>query len=201
MKMNDNHDEGVFQPFPKMARLTRGCVITEKLDGTNAQIFISADGQSIRAGSRNRWISPTDDNYGFAGWVESNRDELLKLGPGRHFGEWWGAGIQRRYGFAGPNAKFFSLFNTGRWLTNPDLPLCCNVVPLLYAGVFNDAAVERTLDLLRLKGSTASPGFMQPEGIVVFHSASQTLFKKTIEHDSEPKEVVAARLEKLRLAA
>jgi hypothetical protein len=187
--MNDNEPQ--FEPFEKMARLSRGCVITEKLDGTNAQVFISEDLSIVRAGSRNRWITPEDDNYGFAGWVERNREELLLLGPGRHFGEWWGAGIQRRYGRSGQDGKTFSLFNTGRWLTNPDRPSCCDVVPLLYAGVFNDTAVEETLEKLRVGGSVAAPGFMDPEGIVVFHTASRTLFKKTLKNDEVPKGMVA----------
>lgn len=179
-----------FVPFPKMARLSRGCVITEKLDGTNAQVFIDEDGVTIRAGSRNRWLTPGDDNFGFAGWVERNRDELLQLGPGRHFGEWWGSGIQRRYGLTGGD-KRFSLFNTGRWSDPNVRPSCCGVVPVLYAGVFNDQAVEETLAALRDNGSAAAPGFMNPEGIVVYHSASKTLFKKTVKDDHLPKELAA----------
>jgi hypothetical protein len=57
-------------------------VITEKLDGTNAQIFIADDGEVI-AGSRNRWITPLNDNFGFARWVFENEDALRALGP-RH---------------------------------------------------------------------------------------------------------------------
>ena len=101
-----------FAGFPKMARLSRDIVITEKIDGTNAQIYITKEGE-IRAGSRNRWITPADDNFGFAQWVESNRDQLLELGPGRHFGEWWGSGIQRGYGME-KGEKKFSLFNAVR---------------------------------------------------------------------------------------
>lgn len=47
--------------------------------------------------SRTRWITPEDDNYGFAKWANENKEELLKLGIGQHFGEWWGSGIQRGY--------------------------------------------------------------------------------------------------------
>lgn len=115
-----------FTGFPKIARLNREIVITEKIDGTNAQIFINEAG-GLFAGSRTRWITPgKDDNYGFAGWVERNRKELLKLGPGQYFGEWWGAGIQRRYGMT---EKVFSLFR------QPEvLPSCCRVVPVLLLG-------------------------------------------------------------------
>ena len=79
-----------FKGFPKMARLSREIIVTEKIDGTNAQVFITDDGD-VMAGSRTRWIYPGDDNFGFAAWVQEHRDELLTLGPGQHFGEWWGA--------------------------------------------------------------------------------------------------------------
>lgn len=174
-----------FQPFPKIARLSREIVITEKIDGTNAQVHITEDGD-VFAGSRTRWITPQADNYGFAAWAEAHRAELLALGPGSHFGEWWGQGIQRRYGLS---EKRFSLFNVGRWgpgaPANP--PPCCHVVPVLWRGEFDTEAIWGVLDMLREEGSRAAPGFMQPEGIVVFHTASGVLFKKTIEKDAEPK--------------
>lgn len=78
-----------FEEFPKIPRLRRGVTITEKIDGTNGQIFIDEEG-NIKAGSRSRWITPEDDNYGFARWVAEHADELRELGHGRHFGEWWG---------------------------------------------------------------------------------------------------------------
>ena len=81
-----------FQAFPKFAPLSREIIITEKIDGTNAQVFIDEVG-NIMAGSRTRWITPQDDNYGFAGWGVRNGEKLLRLGPGRHIGVWWGAGI------------------------------------------------------------------------------------------------------------
>ena len=174
-----------FQPFPKMPRLSREIIITEKLDGTNAQVFIGEDGE-IRAGSRTRWITPEDDNHGFAKWVEAHKDELLELGPGRHFGEWWGCGIQRKYG---QPVKRFSLFNVSRW--SDTRPACCDVVPVMYRGDFDTAAVEIALDALRAHGSLAAPGFMQPEGIIVFHVAANVGFKKTLEKDDMPKSLAA----------
>ncbi len=54
-----------FEGFGKIARLSRECVITEKIDGTNAQICITEDGQFL-TGSRTRWITPEDDNFGFS---------------------------------------------------------------------------------------------------------------------------------------
>jgi hypothetical protein len=170
-----------FAPFPKMARLSREVIITEKIDGTNAQVFVGEDG-TVMAGSRTRWITPGDDNFGFAAWVEEHNDELRGLGPGRHFGEWWGAGIQRKYGL---KEKRFSLFNVARW--EDDRPACCGIVPLLWRGQFDTHVVEQCLDILRETGSVAAPGFMKPEGVVVFHIAANLGFKRTIEKDEEPK--------------
>jgi hypothetical protein len=179
-----------FQYFPSIPRLKRTCCITEKLDGTSSQIYISDDLSVIAAGSRNRWITPEDDNYGFARWVQEHKEELLKLGPGRHYGEFWGAGIQRRYGL---KEKRFSLFNVTRW-TAPDavLPACCHLVPVLYQGDFSTTIVDSALENLRLSGSWAAPGFMQPEGIVVYLPAARHLFKATLDgdgHKSAKKEV------------
>lgn len=181
-----------FQAFKKIPRLSRPCVITEKLDGTNAQICIDAAGV-VRAGSRNRWITPEDDNFGFAAWVARNADELRLLGEGRHYGEWWGKGIQRGYGLA---EKRFSLFNTARW-TPATVPACCSVVPVLYTGDFTTAAVELTLAQLAT-GSVAAPGFATPEGVVIFHTASGKLFKKTCENDATPKTLDVAAAAKAK---
>lgn len=174
-----------FVGFPKMARHSRRVVVTEKIDGTNAQIHITDAGE-VFAGSRTRWITPADDNYGFAGWVEKHRAELLLLGPGSHFGEWWGSGIQRRYGV--PD-KRFSLFNVGRWTETPPPP-CCLIVPVLWDGPNDKLDIPRILSELEHNGSHAAPGFMKPEGIVIFHTAAKVGFKKTIEKDDEPKGLV-----------
>ena len=191
-----------FQDFPKMARLSRDVIVTEKIDGTNAQICIGEDG-SMKIGSRTRWITPDDDNFGFAAWAEAHRDELMGLGPGRHFGEWWGQGIQRGYGL---KERRFSLFNATRWADhdqplevipsndprNPPKmqerpPACCHVVPVLIRGLFLTEAIDACLSLLRERGSYAAPGFMKPEGVVIFHTAGNVGFKKTLEKDGVPK--------------
>lgn len=169
-----------FREFEKIARLKRNVVITEKIDGTNACVVISPDGR-ISAQSRSKIITLDDDNYGFARWVEDNAEELAKLGEGYHYGEWWGSGIQRRYGM---DRKVFSLFNVGRWTPeNPNLPSCCSVVPILAQGALIDA--DKALDDLKTNGSRAAPGFMKPEGIIVYHSAARMYFKMTIEKDQE----------------
>lgn len=172
-----------FAGFGKIARLSREMIITEKLDGTNAQIAIGENGEFF-VGSRTRWITPDDDNHGFARWAYANKDELMKLGPGRHFGEWWGQGIQRNYGLS---EKRFSLFNVSRWSDDAVRPACCSVVPLLLKGPFSTEVIDCAVDILSERGSYAAPGFMKPEGIIVYHVASGSFFKKTIEKDDEPK--------------
>jgi hypothetical protein len=177
-----------FTGFPKMPRLQRDVVITEKLDGTNAQIYITDDGEFF-IGSRNRWINIHSDNYGFAQWACRNKDELMHLGPGHHFGEWWGQGIQRRYD---QKEKKFSLFNTTRWADclakeleedQEYAPPCCHVVPELYRGPFNMEVIDNLLFKLECNGSVAAPGFMKPEGIIVYHTHARAGFKVTLGGD------------------
>lgn len=174
----------IFKEFGKIPRLSRECVVTEKLDGTNACVAIDEEDGKIYAQSRSRLIYPDDDNYGFARWVRENEAELAKLGHGHHYGEWWGAGVQRGYGLT---EKRFSLFNVSSWADAETRPACCHVVPVLYQGIFDSAAIDAALDALRTGGSVAAPGFGQPEGIIVYHVASGSLFKKTCTHDDEPK--------------
>lgn len=155
----------IFKEYPKTSRLYGPVCLTEKLDGTNAAIIIDDLGETLYAQSRNKVITPTDDNAGFAKWVEKNKATLLTdLGPGDHFGEWYGSGIGRGYGL---KDKFFALFNTrqfsGATFATPNL----QVVPILYEGVFSEKAVEDACADLKANGSKAVPGFMRPEGVVV----------------------------------
>jgi len=189
-----------FQEFPKIARLSREVIVTEKIDGTNGCIYISDDGD-MYVGSRTRWITPENDNHGFAKWAFEHALELHKgLGLGRHFGEWWGSGIQRGYGLP-KGEKRFSLFNIIRWCLHDQepqpistdekgnvrmqdkLPLCCSLVPILWRGLFDSMAIDEALAALRISGSMAVPGYMNPEGIVVFHVAGNVAFKKTLGKD------------------
>ena len=209
-----------FKPFKKIPRLSREIIVTEKIDGTNASVcLIAGDAYAAGAlatahhpeegvlhmwvGSRTRWITPwKEDNHGFAAWAYEHADELVLLGPGHHFGEWWGGSIQRGYGL---KEKRFSLFNVERW-QDPRLqaagelmplkgqawvPACCHVVPVLYRGHFSTDNVLCVLAELKGAGSAAAPGFMDPEGVVVFHTASGHLYKKTIKGDEEGKHAEA----------
>lgn len=210
-----------FNEFGKIPRLTRECVVTEKIDGTNASVFIELrsalpdieqhvlyDGVNkmsspfwtvgdfiMAAGQRQGWTDPKAGNAGFGKWVYDHREELMALGPGHHFGEWWGGKVQRGYGL---KEKRFSLFNTSRW-NEETKPACCHVVPVLYQGPFDTEAIDATLAELRNSGSKAAPGFMNPEGVVVYHVAGNLYFKKTLEKDEMPKALAMVRPERMEV--
>jgi len=232
-----------FTPMPKTPRLDRSCVITEKLDGTNASIHIKPvterpktrdvvcplepeapsdsgwlvvkDGKAwvMAAASRNRWLMPASisgdkstDNYGFAAWAYEHASELVDLGEGSHFGEWYGSGIQRGYGL---KDRVFALFNVNRWKSyhhpwSLDMvtggrrgadavlaPACVDVVPVLGVGDFYSTnVVNDCFEMLANFGSFArAQHYKKPEGIMVFHSASRQLFKMTYDLDKQGKGV------------
>lgn len=169
-----------FRPWPKTPRLFKNMTITEKLDGTNAGVHVTEDGD-VWAQSRKRLLSHVAgvDNFGFAKWVYDNKSILADtLGVGTHFGEWWGHGIQRGYNCS-PGERYFSLFNVDKWGSLRDSsPLdALSVVPVLWQGEMDTAAVLDVAERLQMNGSKAKPGFMRPEGVCVFHSASNQIFK------------------------
>jgi hypothetical protein len=172
-----------FRPYPKTPRLFRDMVVTEKIDGTNAAIGVTAAG-AVYAQSRSRVITPDVDNFGFAQWVSDNAETLAAdLGEGLHFGEWWGQGIQRGYGLT---EKRFSLFNVKRWgdvqFATPRL----GIVPVLYEGPFDPDVVARLVAALDIDGSCAIEGAVA-EGVIVFHVAANQVFKVTCKNDATPK--------------
>lgn len=148
--------------------------ITEKIDGTNACIIIQ-DGDIVGTQSRKRLITPEDDNYGFATWIESNKEDIINLGDGYHYGEWAGLGIQKNPHNL-PEKQFF-LFNTFRWNPdNPNRPECCKVVPILFQGLLDGDTIETVLNLLK---ENATPE-QKPEGIIVYYHAFRKYTKHTI---------------------
>jgi hypothetical protein len=81
---------------------------TVKIHGTNASV--KYDGSNLIVQSRNKVITPDNDNCGFAAYVESNRDKFIELMEYTYkaqkqfyykvssvtvFGEWAGKGIQK----------------------------------------------------------------------------------------------------------
>ena len=195
-----------FVKVPSIPRYSREVIVTEKIDGTNASIYIGEDGEFL-VGSRKRWITPDNDNYGFARWAYANVTLLRQLGTGHHFGEWWGSGINRNYGLV-KGEKRFSLFNTLRWCLYGNepriksgiyakevkyqdiLPPGIGLVPELWRGNFDDMCATTILENLQNCGSLASPGFTNPEGIVIFHVAGRLAFKKTLDNDGIPKSLL-----------
>jgi hypothetical protein len=164
-----------FKAWPKITRLEnkRPPIFTEKIDGTNSCVVIGEAGE-FACQSRTRFIVPGDDNFGFARWAYENKEELLTLGPGHHFGEWWGIGIQRGYDL---KEKRFSLFNTRRWGPhNLNTPSCVSVVPMIGA-----SNVVEARHILLSQGSLAAPGYMRPEGLVMYEPDTDTCFKIIID--------------------
>lgn len=188
--------EPEFIAWPKTPRLNRESVVTEKIDGTNACIVIPEDFEDlpIYAQSRKRVITPQSDNFGFARWVADNADALRAgLGPGRHFGEWYGSGIQSGYGLTNGERKFM-LFNSIRWtpeaVADAGLDkIGVEAATVLYRGVFDQFVVEEYVELLRLQGSVHRPYDGKAEGVIVYHVAANVGFKVMCENDQLPKGV------------
>lgn len=187
-----------FQSFHKVYRLNRDFVVTEKLDGTNASVYWSTterdedlalgefDGRWLYAASRTHWITPGADNRGFAGWVRDHAEDLAGLGPGRHFGEWFGNGINRGYGLA---VKRFALFDQ-KWADPWLRPECCTVVPeLARINGYELHAIEGLLENLRAHGSVMVPGFPHAEGVVIEHTQVPIRLKALCHGDDSPKSV------------
>lgn len=177
----------MFRAWSKIPRLENEIYhITEKIDGTNGAIIIQdsavedgkilarANSFYIWAQSRTRLITPEDDNFSFAKWVKDNAEQLISdLGVGYHYGEWWGKGINRGYGL---EERRFSLFNPTK---HSDV---CYHVPKI-AAVSAEALIETIQDEIeQLKmGSYAAPGYMRPEGLVIYAEKAKTYWKVIID--------------------
>lgn len=161
-----------FKAFPKIPHYKHlHCTVTQKIHGTNAAVVItevdiegpSASTYKVQAQSRTRFITPEDDNYGFAAWVRANQSALFNfLGPGTHYGEWAGPGINSGEGLT---ERTFVLFDYWRYKGEP--PSQVKLVPVLYNGTFDPQKVTETTDSLKSQGSRLAPGFMRPEGVVI----------------------------------
>jgi hypothetical protein len=160
-------DDADFIGFHKIDNIDRIFMnITQKIHGSNAQVFIfqEKEGFELKTGCRTRWISPENDNFGFSRFIYDHKDEFIeKLGPGRHFGEWAGPGINSGEGL---KEKTFFLFNHNRW-NNELLPERVKTVPHLYKGKFSHEMIELVFEELKINGSKIISGYMKPEGIVV----------------------------------
>lgn len=114
----DDEGKGIYDPSIQKPTLT--FTGTVKLHGTNAGVsFNPIDG--MWAQSKENVITVTKDNAGFAFFVETNKDVFLSLidkiiirtgiNPNTHnisiFGEWAGAGIQKKVGITNIPKSFF----------------------------------------------------------------------------------------------
>jgi hypothetical protein len=179
-----------FKSFPDVKQLGKAAItITQKLHGTNAQILVyevyekpeigddpnAPAAYDVMAGSRNRWLTVDDDNFGFAKFVQENKAEIIeKLGPGTWYGEWAGPGINSGEGL---KEKVFALFDVLRVDGRP-LPVRVVTVPLLYEGSFTTEAIDAAFQDLKTNGSRLVPGYMSPEGVVVHLLGTSHRFKK-----------------------
>ena len=186
-----------FEPWPKMTRYFRQITVTEKIDGTNACVkFIPDDnpkGYVIVCQSRNRLISPFNDNQGFATWAYENADRLFEhLGCGRHYGEWFGRKIGRTYNV---DYRGFVIFNVDLWScvegmdTRQIMPdgSFLGHVPVLYRGMNSEESIMNAAAYLRNHGSAMVPGYDKPEGIVIWHTVSRTSTKFTFDNNDKGK--------------
>jgi RNA ligase len=164
-----------FRAWPKIARgVPFRVTISEKINGTNACIIIK-EGKLVGCQSRTRLITPDEDNYGFAAWTETNKEDLLSLGEGYHFGEWAGPGIQKNPHLLKEKTLF--LFNTLRWNpNNPNRPKCCSTVPVLFEGDLLPNTIQEILENLKENADGTTP-----EGVVVYYHTLKTYSKHTID--------------------
>lgn len=165
-----------FKAWPKIQRLKpHDIIITEKMDGTNACIIVE-NSEVVGCQSRKRLLSLDEDNFGFANWVEKNKEELAKFGDGYHYGEWVGPGIQKN-----PHnlkEKTFYSFNVFRD-DKDSLPCGCKTVPILYKGVY-DLDIIRD-QLYNLKTLSAEQGY-KAEGIIIYNLTYKYYEKITFEN-------------------
>lgn len=191
-----------FEAWPKTTRLFRPVTVTEKIDGTNACIIFAQDedtpdGYELGVQSRNRLITPWDDNQGFAQWVAENHGELFeKLSYGRHYGEWWGQKIGRKYNMT---HRVFSIFNTDLWSVQPYVAppkfeigdAVLTSAPVLYRGDFDQDKILGAAAALLRDGSEASShlgeDFDKPEGICIWHSQTRQVQKFTFDNNDKGK--------------
>lgn len=199
-----------FKEFAEIKHLIKvTALVTQKLHGTNASVwiyeidltqtkldkiwpieitdslkaFVTTDGKYlVRPAKRTSFISIEKDNFNFAQWVSTSKDDLARvLGAGTHFGEWIGPGINSGEGI---KEKRFVLFDVMRFETQKEemtkvnlWPSRLDLVPKLALETTGDlrSLADRIMAELKEKGSVYAPGFMRPEGIVINVLGGQTL--------------------------
>ena len=195
---------GEFSPWPKTKHIDKcmTVMVTEKIDGTNACIVFEEDG-TMFVQSRNRIITPSQDNAGFAKWAQQHRDELFHiLGTGRHYGEWWGKGIGRKYDM---QHNVFSLFNVNKFYkTEADgldsmstragetsIDEQISAVPKVYYGDYGSIEMVNAIENLRLGASLAAKEhgitYANPEGVCIYFREFDKVAKLVFAHPGKHK--------------
>lgn len=199
------------------------CVISEKIDGTNGLIQIDYkydwngqryDDHLVQFGSRNRYITTTDDNAGFANYFTPHiasictlAESLINYGDNDNpkqdwpiyiYGEWFGKGIQRGYGL---DEKYFMPFSSfyAEHMIKAGIP---NIMMpnIMYTGKFSLEVVDNCMNRLTSGGfHTLITNYDYPEGVVIYFPKYNFRLKQTFEgskwernitkpeHDKKPK--------------
>lgn len=118
---DDAAGEPIMNRLAKLPTLT--FIGTEKIHGSNCSFYFK--GEEVVCQSRERIITPEDDNYGFAKFVHKNLEILRAYFPKNTvvYGEWAGKGIQNKVAVC-ELEKFFVVFAAkeidGKWIdTSP----------------------------------------------------------------------------------
>lgn len=184
----------IFKEWPSIERFKgSNVIVTLKLDGTNAHIAIFPDETGkivVLAGKRTSYCTLEQDNFGFAAFVKEHEEELIaKLGHGRHYGEWCGPGIQKCTWL---KEKKLFLFDTNK--ANAVLPEYLGVVPLLYAGAYNQATIDNITGQLQKIGHPLL-GNSKPEGVVLYFPELRSTKKIVFENESKPVVVKSGQID------
>ena len=155
-----------FHAFPEVEHICKTHMrITQKVHGSNCQIYIyEEDGtKKLKVGTKNRWLSLDDDNYGVCKFVHDNAEFFLQFSLGHHYGEWAGKGINSGEGMK--ERMLFLFSNPARYegiTFHPNVTF----VPEMYNGVLDQSQIEYWMTFLKANGSFIVPGFMNVEGII-----------------------------------
>jgi hypothetical protein len=161
--------------------------IFPKIDGTNGSVWlenpVERGGDFIHCGSRNREVTPEDDNAGFAKAMKSDGNiicALHKYPEWRIYGEWLVPHTLKTYREeAWKEFYIFDVHNGERWLTyeeyaQPLIDQYLNVIPPL--AVIENPSDEQLMGLLDTNTYLIKDGCGAGEGLVLKNYAHVNKF-------------------------
>jgi len=164
--------------------------IFPKIDGTNGSVWWEKPeedgGDFIHCGSRNRVVTPEDDNAGFAQAMKTDGNIIVALHrcPNwRIYGEWLVPHTLKTYREdAWRKFYIFDVHNGERWLSYDEysevlLRAGCNVIPPL--AVINNPSDEQLLNLLDVNTYLIKDGCGSGEGLVLKNYAHVNRFGRS----------------------